>query len=89
MSDLFDWGYFLAVDTQELGGLMGEAQTYINAAAGILTAILMRFGRTDVGDFEFVAYVVVSSLLIVAAVANKIRFKCFASSEPIMGDQNI
>ena len=54
-SDLFDWGYFLAIDTKELGGLMGEVQTYINGAAGILTAVLMRYGRTDVGMGEFIA----------------------------------
>jgi len=72
---LFDWGYFLAIDTKELGGLMGEVQTYINGAAGILTAVLMRYGRTDVGMGEFIAYVVVSSLLILAGIVNKIYFK--------------
>ena len=34
---------------------MGEVQTYINGAAGILTAVLMRYGRTDVGMGEFIA----------------------------------
>jgi len=79
---LFDWGYFLAIDTLELGGLMGEAQTYINATAGILTAILMRYGRTDVGDGEFITYVVVTSLLIVAGIVNKVRHKCCKPNSP-------
>jgi hypothetical protein len=74
---LFDWGYFLAVDTMELGGPMGEAQTYINSFAGILTAILMRYGRDDVGDAEFIICLVVSALLAVAGIVNKIKVKVF------------
>ena len=78
---LFDWGYFLAVDTMALGALMGELQTYINSFAGILTAILLRYGRDDVGDAEFVICLIVSALLTVAGVVNKIKLSMCGAPE--------
>merc|ERR1719198_2267781 len=72
---LLDWGYFLAVDTLELAGLFPEAQTYINSTAGILIAVLVYHAHDDCGVGELAATVAVTSLQLLAAVLNKLRFK--------------
>jgi len=37
---LADWGYFMAIDVQELGGIIPQAQTYIVTVGCICAALV-------------------------------------------------
>lgn len=73
----FDWGYFLGIDLKELGGLMGEAQTYIVSTGAIMTALAVwdrhaANAGDPVTNTEFAVTLLLASLLIPSAIANKL-----------------
>ena len=71
----FDIGYFVAMDIPDIGGPIGEVQTYIVSTAVLLAALDLKANPThsaDVGDVEWIFAVVCACLFIVVAASRKI-----------------
>ena len=71
----FDIGYFVAMDIPDIGGPIGEAQTYIVSTAVLLAALDLKANpahSADVGDVEWIVAVVCACLFIVVAAFRKI-----------------
>jgi hypothetical protein len=70
---LFDIGYFVAMDYQELGGPMGEAQTFI-VSLGMIFAGLQTIDEFDdnMTQGEKVMYLLLPILFLSVAVLNKV-----------------
>lgn len=72
---LSDWGYFMAIDIPELGGVVPQAQTFIITIACICGCIAAAdaFGTSsDTLMMQIAGY----STLAIAAIINKITWKC-------------
>jgi hypothetical protein len=68
-----DIGYFVAMDIPDIGGPIGEAQTYIVSTAVLLAALDLKATHgADVGDVEWIFAVVCACLFMVVALSRKI-----------------
>jgi hypothetical protein len=81
---LFDWGYFIAIDTKEVGGCFGEVQTYVCSTGLILCSVIAKntYGLTDA---EFGITLAVPCFLVLTAIIFKIMgcMKSGASSPAV------
>ena len=71
----FDIGYWVAMDIPDIGGPIGEVQTYIVSTAVLLAALDLKANpahSADVGDVEWIFAVVCACLFIVVALSRKI-----------------
>ena len=71
----FDIGYFVAMDIPDIGGPIGEIQTYIVSTAVLLAALDLKANPThsaDVGDAEWIFAIVCACLFIVVGLSRKV-----------------
>merc|ERR1711924_374705 len=68
----FDIGYWIAMDIPDIGGPLGEIQTYIVSTACILAALDLKDAHSDVMPAEWIAGVVLPVIFILVALFRKI-----------------
>ena len=74
---LADWGYFMATDIPELGGVVAQAQTYIVSAACVLgvTVSADAAGAEGLPFMEPASWQLLFSTLGAASLLNKVTWK--------------
>lgn len=98
---LFDWGYFIAIDTVHVGGCFGEVQTYVCSIGLLLCSVIAKNTYSGenidpmhaITDAEFGITAFVPCFLMLCGIINKIM-GCMnkrrgASSPPLNEDDQL